>query len=358
MQVVNTGIFRHNLHYRVIPVTDEDEKLSHALALVRELKGSGIIYTATVKMAEEVHEGLRQAGESVALYHGQLGAKQRAQSQEMFMRGEQRVMVATNAFGMGIDKPDIRFVIHYQLPANLESYYQESGRAGRDGANAACVLLYYPRDRQVQQFFLARRYPGADDLGTVYAALHDLAPEQQTISFAQLHAALPEVSESRLQVMLKLLKDGGVLDQDEEMAFHLLKRQVKPRELAALVEIYRDRAAHDHEALERMVFYAQTGFCRWKVLLEYFGEEVPWDRCGGCDNCVRPPERELSPEHVREHVPAASRAAAIPSFAAGSAVRVPRFGQGQVESATSDKVTIVFPDSSKRTFLRDYVELI
>ncbi|TFW00970.1 ATP-dependent DNA helicase RecQ [Oxalobacteraceae bacterium OM1] len=358
MQLVNTGIFRRNLQYRVIPATDEEEKLRHAATLVRELDGTGIIYAATVKMAEEVHAALEQAGESVALYHGQLASKQRHASQDMFMSGERRVMVATNAFGMGIDKPDIRFVIHFQLPANLESYYQESGRAGRDGKAAACVLLYYPRDKQVQQFFLARRYPGAEDLGLVYSAFQHLSPNGEGVSFAQLHASLQDVSDSRLQVMLKLLRDGEVVEQDAQMAFRLRKRLLKSRDLTELVEVYREKNQRDHDALERMIFYAQTGFCRWKVLLEYFGEEAPWERCGGCDNCLRPPEQELTPEHVREHVPEESRPAPGPVFAAGSQVRVARYGQGLVESAAGDKVTIVFPDSQKRTFLAEYVQAI
>src|SRR6478735_3556152 len=105
------------------------------------------------------------------VHHGKLGSADRRQAQDTFMRGEVRVMVATNAFGMGIDKPDIRFVLHYQMPAGLDSYYQESGRAGRDREPADCILLFHRRDRAVQQFFLAGRYPEAKELHEVYAAL-------------------------------------------------------------------------------------------------------------------------------------------------------------------------------------------
>ncbi|MDB5819316.1 MAG: recombinase RecQ, partial [Rhizobacter sp.] len=133
LAVLNTGIYRDNLHYRVDQLTREDEKLDHLLQLVQAQPGSGMVYAATVKAVEQVHQALLDAGVAAVRYHGKLAAGERRANQDSFMRNEARVMVATNAFGLGIDTPDTRFVIHYLRPWGLTGYYQESGRAGRDG---------------------------------------------------------------------------------------------------------------------------------------------------------------------------------------------------------------------------------
>ncbi|WP_218587236.1 ATP-dependent DNA helicase RecQ [Nitrosospira sp. Nsp11] len=153
MHIVNTGIYRPNLQYRVIHATSVEEKLKKLQNLIQESEESGIIYTATVKAAEEVMAALQATGASVALYHGRLSRKKRSENQEEFMEGRSRIMVATSAFGMGIDKPDIRFVVHFQMPGNLEAYYQESGRAGRDGKTAASRCFMTSRASGYSSFF-------------------------------------------------------------------------------------------------------------------------------------------------------------------------------------------------------------
>jgi ATP-dependent DNA helicase RecQ len=355
MQVVNTGIYRENLRLQAVQATNEGEKYDRLREALVRAKGSGIIYCATVKACTEVHERLKATGESVAIYHGRLPAAERNAQQDAFMRNEVRVMVATNAFGMGIDKPDIRFVLHWQMPGSPEAYYQEAGRAGRDGDAADCLLLFFRKDRQVQQFFLARRYPTADELVAVVRVL-DAA--QEPLSLAALDDQLPDLAHNRIVVALNLLRDGGIAATDRARAWRLRRGAKADREvLEGLAHAYEDKAERDHEALERMVFYAQTGFCRWRVLLEYFEEPLPFDqRCGHCDNCLRPPVQPApAAAAASAGRPAKTPAAPAPAFAAGQMVKVPRYGDGKVVSATAQEVTVAFPDKSRRTFLAAYV---
>ena len=156
MRVLNAGVYRPNLYFEVVQVTNEAEKKQGLLEVVRS-GGAGIVYCATVREAKSVHGWLAAQGVKAELYHGRLGARERTERQESFMSGKARTMVATNAFGMGIDRPDIRYVLHYQLPGSLEAYYQEAGRAGRDGKEARCTLLYDHADRRVQLYFARKR---------------------------------------------------------------------------------------------------------------------------------------------------------------------------------------------------------
>ena len=156
MHVLNTGVYRPNLYFEVLQTTNAAEKKQALLEVVRS-GGAGIVYCATVREAKAVHAWLTAQGEEAELYHGRLGGRERSERQDAFMRGAARTMVATNAFGMGIDRPDIRYIVHYQLPGSLEAYYQEAGRAGRDGEEARCTLLYDHADRRVQLYFARKR---------------------------------------------------------------------------------------------------------------------------------------------------------------------------------------------------------
>ena len=232
--IVNTGIYRENLHLDVINVASDDGKRRRLVEMIREEDGIGIVYAATIKQVEAAYADLQAAGINVARYHGRLGARERKENQERFMAGGIKAMIATNAFGMGIDKPDIRFVIHYAMPGSLEAYSQEAGRAGRDGEPSRCTLLFNIQDRRTHKYFIGGQYRSAKK-----------RLEQQDLGAATMAAEL-----QRLE----------------------------------------DKRQNDETNLERMIAYGQTALCRWRTLLDYFDEEgVEADfKCGRCDRCENP----------------------------------------------------------------------
>lgn len=283
--VVHTGFHRPNLTLAVEPVAGDEAKRAALLELLRRDEGTGIVYTATVRAVEELTEFLAGRGVSVAGYHGKLSAKRRTEAQDRFMAGEVRVMVATNAFGLGIDKPDVRFVIHYHTPGTLEAFYQEFGRAGRDGAPARCTLLYDPEDLKLQKFFQIRRYPDDTDLVNAHHALKRLTGGPKAPTLDEV-AAIAPLSRARLKVCLDLLINRNIVKTERGRRYRLLMPDLDRAQLARAGQSYRDRQERDRLKLRQMSDFAEEAACRWQAVLAYFGgEDLDGGRCEHCDRC-------------------------------------------------------------------------
>ena len=365
MEVFDIGVYRENLRFEVIAVRDDEQKRERLARLLAETGGTGIVYTSTVKDCEAVTDDLQGLGFDAARYHGKLAARKRKENQDRFMAGTLKVIVATNAFGMGIDKPDIRFVVHYNLPGSLESYYQEAGRAGRDGEPARCVLFHLSEDKNTQIFFLNGRYPKVEHFETVYKTMERMKADREAVTPADIDARAA-VPKSKVRVVLATMRDLEMVAEEEESPGHyrLVRNGLSAGELEEMAKHYQQRAEADRDRLRRMVLYAQTALCRWKVILDYFGEEVDWDRCGHCDSCDRPiqqpvaPPRAEIPENMR---PKTSEVLPLPpilggadpaAIQAGDTLTLPIFGTGDVREVDAKRLVLVFGDGETREFRR------
>ena len=362
MRVFNTGIARPNLRYEVLRVTSESEKKENLARLLRETGGTGIVYCSTVKTVESLVEFFRGSGLEVRPYHGKLPSSERKENQDLFMTGALKAMIATNAFGMGIDKSDIRFVVHYQMPGSLEAYYQESGRAGRDGEAARCTLFYQLDDRRTQLFFMGGRRPKADDIIAVHEALVLSGAENESVSLAELQESAAGVAKTKARVVLSMLKDAGVVRESRGQRFRLVRAGLVRRELELVAAQCEARAEKDREKLERVMLYGQSAECRWKLLHEYFAEPFDEGACGNCDNCLNPLAEQLglapAPPQKDSPPPQSNgrRAKKELPLSAGDAVKLPKYGRGKVRSVLEDKVEVKFPDGETRTFKKEFVK--
>lgn len=364
MEVVDIGVYRENLRFEVVLTPREEAKREALARILAETEGTGIVYVSTIKDCEELTPYLEDLGFAVARYHGRLGARERKRNQDRFMAGELRVIVATNAFGMGIDKPDLRFVVHYNLPGSLESYYQEAGRAGRDGEPARCVLLYQPEDRNTQIFFLNGRYPKREHFVTVYKALEKLRAAEHDVPAEDVQKRSVGVAQGKVKVVLATMKDLEMVAEPSPGVYRLVTGGLAGEALDAMAERYEKRAEGDRDRLRRMVLYAQTALCRWKMILEYFGSTLEGDHCGHCDNCSRP-IRELA-QPPRAEIPirpphGTSEVLPLPpihgvrdpaTLKPGDAVTLSIFGAGEIRSVDARSVIIELGGGEVREFRR------
>jgi ATP-dependent DNA helicase RecQ len=284
-EVVHTGFYRPNLDLHVMHARGDKEKRMLLIEQLQKIEGNGIIYSATTKAVDELAAFLKSVGLPAGGYHGRLSARARAEAQDRFMADEFKALVATNAFGLGIDKPDIRFVLHYHIPGTTEAFYQEFGRAGRDGDRATSSLLYDPEDRKLLRFFQAKSYPDVNDLNNAHHTLKLLLKNPKSPTLAEVLAISP-LSDSRMRVCLSLFTARGIVKYERGGRYKLLRPDMTRDELARIGQSYRDRHERDIRKHQEIVEYAESRGCRWQTLLEYFGgERLPDERCGHCDWC-------------------------------------------------------------------------
>jgi len=391
--IINEGTERENLFLAVHPAVNTDAKLARIASMLADEQGTGIIYTASIRSANELHDWLKEHGISVGRYHGRMGTRDREQAQLEFMRGDHKVMIATKAFGLGIDKPDIRFIYHYEFPDSLETYYQEAGRAGRDGLPSRAVLLYRLEDKRIQSFFLAGRYPKLVELRAVLDAMTrrtaasspdgscDLATSA-AVAASSLAAATAadaaKVGRRRTQVILHLLHEAGLIGRGKRG--YTLKSTEPPTEeaLEELLKTYVDRAQNDKDRLADMMHYAETPTCRMQVIRAYFGEPEG-QPCNHCDNCVNhaeapgpaavPSQNSGAHEQVvrietitgpiittaPETLP---NMEAPPPFSPGDQVRHRRFGPGKVLDIHQTDVLVQFQKAGRKRVRTDFLRKV
>jgi len=277
--VVRTSCERPNLSLAVVPTPSPERKRAALDAIPARERGAGIVYTTTVKRAEELWGELCEPfGEGVGRYHGDLPRDVRSATQDAFMDGRYRVMVATKAFGMGIDKPDVRFIVHDTFPESLEAYVQESGRAGRDGEPARATLLYRVEDKRVHDYFLRSKYASAPEVRRVVEALGERSAGDSVDAAAIADEA--RVAARKVAALLHALaRTGALAPRGESFVVTDAERirEASPRladEAAALREADRAR-------VRAMMHYAERVACRWTQVREHFGET----RDGGCARC-------------------------------------------------------------------------
>ena len=331
-ELVVRGFDRPNIYLAVERVYDEHHKREALVARVVAAAKPGIVYAATRKGTEELAEALAAAGVRARAYHAGLKKSEREAAQEAFMAGEVEAMVATTAFGMGVDKGDVRWVLHAEVPESVDAYYQELGRAGRDGAPAEAILFYRTEDLGLRRFFAGGGQVDIAELEAVAEAVKDARgpvppsalQERTELSQSKLSTAVSRLEDAHF---VQVLPNGDIVRPRGAPAV--------PRAIAAAFEAAEGRRQFQRSRLDMIRSYAEAmETCRRDFLLSYFGEpfEPP---CGNCDNCRA--GRVKRAAHADE------------PFAVGARVVHADWGEGAVQRYDDHAVVVLFDEVGYKT---------
>ncbi|WP_405737464.1 RecQ family ATP-dependent DNA helicase [Streptomyces sp. NBC_01537] len=340
---VVAGFDRPNIRLEVIHFLDNTAKRRAVVERAAAEPKPGIVYAATRRDAEAYAAELGELGLSAAAYHAGTRSADRAAVHDRFLAGELDVVVATSAFGMGIDKPDVRFVLHASVPGSLDAYYQEIGRAGRDGAPSRAILHYRTEDLGLQKFFSTGR-PDPDTIADVARRVRDRATAVTPTELQQETG----LSASRLTVVLNLLEKAGAVTTERGKVAPV--PGADPEEAAAqAVQLGTAHESMERSRVDMMRGLAETTGCRRRFLLGYFGERLHAP-CGNCDRCEQQPvgaDARGVPGLPRPRAASAMRH--DHPFAPGTRVNHPQWGDGEVLSEEENRITVLFASVGYRT---------
>ncbi|RKE64088.1 RecQ family ATP-dependent DNA helicase [Microbacterium sp. AG238] len=330
---------RPNIELNVRRHADKSGKRDAVLDEVAGLPTPGLLYTATRRGAEEYAEALQERGIDAVAYHAGLSSKDRNRVHEAFHDGEVDVVVATSAFGMGIDKADVRFVVHADIPDSIDAYYQELGRAGRDGEPATATLHYRPEDLSLRRFFAA----SAPKRGELTRLVEAIAGSKK--SRAEL-AAAGGLSARRVTALLTVLVDAGAV-RTSRAGVALRRGMTVERAVDAALERSAERERIDASRIEMLRSYAETRRCRRATLLGYFGQDYV-EPCESCDTCAASAnDRAAREDHGRDHADA--------PFHVDDVVRHHEWGEGTVMAVEDDRVTVFFESQGYKVLATELV---
>ncbi|MBM3986395.1 MAG: RecQ family ATP-dependent DNA helicase [Planctomycetes bacterium] len=328
--VVRTGIERPELFFAATRVDLAEEKVPLLAGRVRAIDGPGIVYSSLIRDLEDLHIELKRSGIDTLVYHGKLSPQERRAMQARFLASERDVVLATNAFGMGVDKEDIRFVLHAQVPRTLEAWTQEVGRAGRDGKPAWCELLYFEEDLAIQQGFIEWANPSREYMLLVYETLRGWGERIATKELDDLRDELlvKNRADNRVSICLKWLEVLQVTTGSFETHDLALARELDPAELPESVGSVDKRRADLEGLLAMARFAGGSEECRRATIARHFGLDAPSAPCGACDACT--PALAWRAGHLAPRASASVLAERTECWQRGDWVRINRRHLGQV----------------------------